>query len=90
MTQAEIAEIQAEIRAIHGDLSEAVRELKEQHQAIERHTAEALDRIERQVRLTNGRVSTLEIHQARLKGGLIVLGLFAPLLTALVADYITR
>lgn len=90
MTQAEIAEIQAEIRAIHGDLSEAVRELKEQHQAIERHTAEALERIERQVRLTNGRVSSLEIQQARLRGGLVVLGLFAPLLTALAADYILR
>jgi chromosome segregation ATPase len=90
MTQAEIAEIQAEIRAIHGDLSEAVRELKEQHQAIERHSAEALERIERQVRLTNGRVSSLELQQARLRGGLVVLGLFAPLLTALAVDYITR
>lgn len=90
MTQVEIAEIQAEIRAIHGDLSEAVRELKEQHAAIERHTAEALDRIENQVRRTNGRVSNLELQQARLKGGLVVLGLFAPLVTALAADYILR
>lgn len=90
MTQAEIAEIQAEIRALHGDLSEAVRELKEQHAAIERHTAEALDRIERQVRLTNGRVSTVELQQARLKGGLVVLGLFAPFLTALAVDFLLK
>lgn len=88
MTPSDIRVLQAELKALHKDLSEAVRELKEQHGSIETHTAEALERIETQVKATNGRVSALELGQARLKGGLFVLGLMAPAVTAVAVDYI--
>ncbi len=76
--------LETRLDALGNDLQEAHRELREGQERSEAETGKRLDRIEKQTTLMNGRVSDLEIANAKLRGAMAMLAFFGPILTGVV------